>query len=197
MPLAVVSIIAIILNIKVKNDQKIIGTLEALGYREKEICYHYSIMSMIPGIIGGLLMTIIVYIGANYFGKLSTGDYEVMKIEFIYPWYMAILGVIVPTIIYVLASILTVKKLINKPVTDLLRGAGKKSKASNFLVEKRTKITRKYSLRSLVINKGRTFVVFLGILCSTLIISISLMMLDTIDAIVSQAMKKAGDFEYE
>lgn len=197
MPIAVVSIIAIILNIKVKNDQKIIGTLEALGYREKEICYHYSIMSMIPGIIGGILMTIIVYIGANYFGKLSTGDYEVMKIDFIYPWYMAILGIIVPTAIYVLASILTVKKLINKPVTDLLRGAGKKSKASNFLVEKRTKITRKYSLRSLVINKGRTFVVFLGILCSTLIISISLMMLDTIDAIVSQAMKKAGDFEYE
>jgi len=197
MPLAVVSIIAIILNIKVKNDQKIIGTLEALGYRESEICYHYSIMSLIPGIIGGTLMTVIVYIAANFFGKLSTGDFEVLRINFVYPWYMAILGIIIPSFIYVLASLFTVKKLINRPVTDLLRGAGRKSKASNFLVNKRTKITRKYSLRSLVINKGRTFVVFLGILSSALIISISLMMLDTIDAIVTQAMKKAGDFEYE
>lgn len=197
MPIAVVSIIAIILNIKVKNDQKIIGTIEALGYRESEICYHYSIMSMIPGIIGGILMTIIVYIGANYFGKLSTGDYEVMKINFIYPWYMAILGIVVPTVIYVIASILTVKKLINKPVTDLLKGAGRKSKASNILVHSRTKISKKFPIRSLMVNKGRTLVVFLGIMVSTLIISISLMMLDTIDAIVSQAMKKAGDFEYE
>ena len=197
MPLAVVSIIAIILNIKVKNDQKIIGTIEALGYRESEICFHYSIMSLIPGIIGGTLMTIIVYIASNFFGRLSTGDFEVLQINFIYPWYMAVLGIIIPSVIYVLASILTVKKLINRPVTDLLRGAGRKSKASNFLVNKRTKITSKYSLRSLVINKGRTFVVFLGVLASTLIISISLMMLDTIDAIVSQAMKKAGDFEYE
>ncbi len=197
LPICVVSIIAIILNIKVKNDQKIIGTIEALGYRESEICYHYSIMSLIPGIIGGVLMTIIVYIGANYFGKLSTGDFEVMKISFIYPWYMAIIGIVVPSLIYVCASLLTVKKLINRPVTDLLRGAGRKSKASNFLVNKRTKITRKYSLRSLVINKGRTIVVFLGIMVSTLIITMSLMMLDTIDAIVTEAMKKAGDFEYE
>ena len=197
LPLAVVSIIAIILNIKIKNDQKIIGTAEALGYREKEICYHYSIMSMIPGLIGGTLMTIIVYISSKFFGKLSTGDYEVMKIDFIYPWYMAILGILIPTIIYVIASILTVKRLINKPVTDLLRGAGRKSKGSNILIHKRAKITSKYALRSLLINKGRTVVVFLGIMASALIISISLMMLDTIDAIVTQAMKKAGDFEYE
>lgn len=197
MPFAVVLLIAIILNIKVKNDQKIIGTIEALGYRESEICFHYSIMAMIPGIIGGVLMTIIIYITEGMFGKLATGDFEVMHINFLYPWYTAILGIIIPTLIYVVASILTVKKLINKPVTSLLRGAGKESKSSKFLVNKRSRITFKYALRSLLINKGRTFVVFLGIMASTLIITIALSMFDTIDAIVSQAMKKAGDFEYE
>ena len=197
MPFAVVLLIAIILNIKVKNDQKIIGTIEALGYRESEICFHYSIMAMIPGIIGGIFMTVIIYITEGMFGKLATGDFEVMHINFLYPWYTAILGIIIPTLIYVVASILTVKKLINKPVTSLLRGAGKESKSSKFLVNRRSKITFKYALRSLLINKGRTFVVFLGIMASTLIITIALSMFDTIDAIVSQAMKKAGDFEYE
>ena len=197
MPFAVVLLIAIILNIKVKNDQKIIGTIEALGYRESEICFHYSIMAMIPGIIGGILMTVIIYITEGMFGKLATGDFEVMHINFLYPWYTAILGILIPTLIYVVASILTVKKLINKPVTSLLRGAGKESKSSKFLVNKRSRITFKYALRSLLINKGRTFVVFLGIMASTLIITIALSMFDTIDAIVSQAMKKAGDFEYE
>ncbi len=196
-PIAVVALIAIVLNIKIKNDQKIIGTIEALGYSGKEVCYHYAILSVIPGIIGGILMTIIVYISSGFFGKLATGDFEVMKIDFIYPWYMAILGITIPSIIYVLASIVTVKVLINKPITTLLRGAGTKSKASSFLTKKRTKITYKFALRSLVINKGRTFVVFLGVMISTLIITLSLMMFDTIDGIVSQAMKKAGDFEYE
>lgn len=197
MPIAVVLLIAIILNIKVKNDQKIIGTIEALGYRESEICFHYSIMSMIPGLIGGILMTIIIYISVGFFGKLATGDFEVMHISFVYPWYTAILGIILPTAIYVLASIFTVKKLINKPITTLLRGAGKTSKSSKLLSNKRIKIQYKFPLRSLLINKGRSFVVFLGIAASTLIITLSLMMFDTIDAIVSQAMKKAGDFEYE
>lgn len=197
MPLAVVSIIAIIINIKVKNDQKIIGTIQALGYRDSELCFHYSIMSLIPGLIGGLLMTIIVYSSVNFFGKLSTGDFEVMHINYIYPWYMALLGIIVPSLIYVIASIFTVKRLIKKPITDLLRGAGKKNKSSKFLASKRMPVIRKFSLRSLIISKGRTFVVFLGIMASTLIISVSLMLLDTIDAIVTTAMKKAGDFEYE
>ena len=197
MPLAVVSLISIIINIKVKNDQKIIGTIKALGYRDSEICFHYSIMALIPGVIGGLLMTLLVYISANFFGKVSTGDFEVMRISFIYPWYMAILGFLVPCIIYSGVTVLTVKKLINKPITDLLRGAGRKSNASNFLVNKRCKIINKYPLRSLIINKGRTFVVFLGIMASALIISVSLMLLDTINAIVTDALKKAGDFEYE
>ncbi len=197
MPFAVVLLIAIILNIKVKNDQKIIGTIEALGYRESEICFHYSIMAMIPGIVGGILMTVIIYITEGMFGKLATGDFEVMHINFLYPWYTAILGIVIPTLIYIVASVLTVKKLINKPVTSLLRGAGKESKSSKFLTGKRSKVTYKYALRSLLINKGRTFVVFLGIMASTLIITVALSMFDTIDAIVSQAMKKAGDFEYE
>ena len=197
MPLAVVSLISIIINIKVKNDQKIIGTMKALGYRDSEICYHYSIMALIPGLIGGILMTIIVYISANFFGSVSIGDFEVMKISFIYPWYMAILGIIVPSLIYVIVSIFTVKRLINKPITDLLRGAGKKSKASKFLIHKRAKVINKYPFRSLVINKGRTFVVFLGIMASALIITCSLTLLDTINAIVTDALQKAGDFEYE
>ena len=197
MPGLVVSIISIILSIKVKNDQKIIGTISALGYRDSEICYHYSILAMIPGIIGGILMTIIVYITAGYLGKLSTGDYEVMAIKYIYPWYAAVLGIVLPTFIYTLAAILTVKRLINRPITALLRGAGRESKSSNLLVNKRMKITSKFAFRSLVLNGGRTFVVFLGILASTLVITLSLMQFDSISAIVSQAMKKAGDFEYE
>ena len=197
MPVAVVSIICIILNIKVKNDQKIIGTIQAQGYRDSEICFHYSIMALIPGIIGGVLMTIIVCVTSNFFGVLSTGDFEVMRMDFYYPWYMAILGIVVPSLIYVVASIITIKRLIKKPITDLLRGAGKKNKNSSFLANKRMKITKKFSLRSLLINKGRTFVVFLGIMSSTMIIGIALTFLDTIDAIVDTAMKKAGDFEYE
>ncbi len=196
-PIAVVALIAIILNIKIKNDQKIIGTIKALGYRESEICYHYSIMSLIPGLVGGILMTIIIYISVNFFGRLAAGDFEVMKINFVYPWYTAILGIVIPTAIYAIASIITVKILINRPTTELLRGASNKSKSSNVLAKKRMKIVNKHAIRSLLINKGRTFVVILGVAASTLVITLGLMMFDTIDAIVSQAMKKAGDFEYE
>ena len=49
---------------------------------------------MIPGLVGGILMTIIIYISVGFFGKLATGDFEVMHISFVYPWYTAILGII-------------------------------------------------------------------------------------------------------
>ncbi len=196
-PFFIVLLISIILNIKVTNDQKIIGTVSALGFRDSEICSHYSIMSMIPGLIGGILMTIIVYATAGSFGSISIGDFEVMHVDFIYPWYAAILGIIIPTLIYSAAAIFTIKRLIDKPITSLLIGAGKKSKSSKFLANKRMKVTSKYAARSLVSNGVRTFVIFLGIMASTLIVTLALMQLDTINAIVTQAMKKAGDFEYE
>ena len=158
---------------------------------------HYSIMSIIPGLIGGILMTIIVYVTQNSFGRLSLQDFEPLPISFNYPWYMAMLGIIMPTLIYVLASFVTVSKLINKDVTSLLRGAGKESKQSSLFKNLKATTRTKFAFRSIFINKGRSFVVLLGIFASTLILSIAFMMFDTIDAIVDTALAKVGSFEYE
>lgn len=53
--LFVVILIAAVLGRKVKNELKMIGILNALGYRRGELAVHYSLFGAIPGLIGGAL----------------------------------------------------------------------------------------------------------------------------------------------
>lgn len=58
MPLIVVVFVSIVINRKVKPEQKLIGTLTALGYKKSKWMFHYAGFAMIPGLFGGLFAVI-------------------------------------------------------------------------------------------------------------------------------------------
>lgn len=199
MPLLVVVLVSVVINRKVKSEQKQIGTLTALGYRKGQLMRHYAGFAMIPGLLGGLLSAILALVFAQPFGELGLADYEPMRIQCRLNPVVAVLGVIVPTVMYMLAAMRSVHKLLKKDSVLLLNGnADQGEKNYKHMLKKRKLSFRiKYALRSLVGNPSRTFVVFLGIFLGSYISLLGFSLLDTMDNTKQSLKDEMGSYEYQ
>lgn len=199
MPLIVVVLVSIVINRKVKSEQKMIGTLTALGYKKSKLMLHYAGFAMIPGLFGGVLAAIVTMIFAQPFGKAGLQDYEPMRIECHLEPIAAILGTIIPTVMYVLAAMNSVNKLLKKDTVLLLNGNSEHGEKGhrNILVKNKVSFRRKYALRSLIGNPSRTFVVFLGIFLGSYIALLGYSFLDTMEHTKKNMVDEMGSFEYQ
>ena len=99
-PLLTVSLVCILLGRRIRSEQKLIGTLSAMGYSKGRLMRHYSLFALIPGIAGGLLTAAGALLLAEPFGSLGLADYEPMKPAFTLPLWVAVSGVVIPSAIY-------------------------------------------------------------------------------------------------
>ena len=174
LPLITVALIAIIIGRKIKQEQKMIGTLSALGYTKSQLMQHYSVLAMIPGLAGGIIVTIITKIIQQPYGEMSLADYEPMPVHFTLPIPIALIGIIIPTAIYMLEAAHKVSKLLKKG-----------------------KVRNKFALRSILANPGRSFVVFLGAFLGALMITVAFMFIDSINNVIDKGADSMGSFKYE
>ena len=199
MPLVVVVLVSIVINRKVKSEQKLIGTLTALGYKKSKLMLHYAGFAMIPGVFGGIFASLFTVIFAQPFGEVCLMDYEPMRIECHLDPMSAVIAIIVPTAMYILAAINSVNNLLKNDTVLLLNGnsdLGKKS-YKNMLVKNKVSFRIKYALRSLIGNPSRTFVVFLGIFLGSYIALLGYSFLDTMDNTKKNMVDEMGSFEYQ
>lgn len=198
LPFITVALISIIIGRKIRSEQKIIGTLSAQGYKSSTLMLHYSLLAVIPGLAGGVLMAAAAELLADWFGSLGLADYEPMQPEFKLPILIALAGIIIPTVIYFIAALLKVKKLLKHDTVELLSGSvGTQSKTHRMLRDTKIKVRRKFAIRSVLGSPGRSFVVFLGVFLGAMIVSFSYIFIDSVRAVGSQAIDEFGTFKYE
>ena len=199
MPLIVVVLVSIVINRKVKSEQRLIGTLTALGYKKSKLMLHYAGFAMIPGVFGGIFAVIFSMIFAQPFGEVCLADYEPMRIECHVDPVAAMIGIIVPTFMYVFAAMYSVNKLLKKDTVLLLNGNSEQGEKSykNMLVKNKVSFRVKYAMRSLIGNPSRTFVVFLGIFLGSYIALLGYSFLDTMDNTRENMVDNMGSFEYQ
>lgn len=199
MPLIVVVLVSIVINRKVKSEQRLIGTLTALGYKKSRLMLHYAGFAMIPGLLGGIFAAVFSMIFAQPFGEMGLADYEPMRIECHLEPIAAILGIVIPTIMYVLAAMNSVNKLLKKDTVLLLNGNSEQGERSyrNMLVKQKISFRIKYALRSLLGNPSRTFVVLLGIFLGSYIALLGYSFLDTMEHTKQSMVDEMGSFEYQ
>lgn len=199
MPLIVVVLVSIVIKRKVKSEQRLIGTLSALGYKRINLMLHYAGFAMIPGLLGGILATILTMCGAQTFGQLCLMDYEPMRIQCKMNFEIAVLGIIIPTVMYVLSAMNAVYKLTKKDTVLLLNGNSDQGEKNykNVLVKQKISFKIKYAVRSLIGNPSRTFVVFLGIFLGSFISLLGYSLLDTMENTKQNMIDEIGTFEYQ
>ena len=199
MPLIVVVLVSIVINRKVKSEQKLIGTLTALGYKKSKLMLHYAGFAMIPGLLGGVFGVGLSLMFAQSFGELCLMDYEPMRIECHVNPLMALISILVPTLMYVLAAVHSVNRLLKKDTVLLLNGNAEQDEKAyrNLLRKKKISFRIKYALRSLIGNPGRSFVVLLGIFLGSFISLLGFGLIDTMENTQKNMVDEMGSYEYQ
>jgi putative ABC transport system permease protein len=199
LPLIAVALICIIISRKVKSEQRMIGTLSALGYKKGQLMRHYAGFAVLPGLVGGILTAFISVIAAQPMAEFGLADYEPMRLIGHRDPFVAILGIVVPTAMYALAALLSVRRLLKKDTVLLLSGNadGDKKKLRRMFAGRKLSFRSKLALRTLLGNPARSFVVLLGVFLGCFIMLLGLGMFDTIGHMGDTAATQLGSFEYE
>lgn len=199
LPLVAVVLVSIIISRKVKSEQRMIGTLSALGYKKSQLMFHYAGFAAIPGLVGGILTAVISAVAAQPLSEMGLQDYEPMRVTGHLNLLDAVLGIVIPTVLYVLAALLSVRKLLKKDTVLLLNGnaeAGKK-RGKRMLAGKKASFCTKFALRSLLGNPMRSFVVLLGVFLGCFIMLLGQAFFDSINHMGNTAADEMGSFTHQ
>ncbi len=199
LPLVAVVLICVIISRKVKSEQRMLGTLSAMGYTKKRLMWHYAGFAAIPGLAGGVLTAVISVICAQPFSEAGLQDYEPMRVVGHLNPLDAALGILVPTALYVLAALLSVRGLLKKDTVLLLNGNadGGKKRSKRLLAGRKLSFRTKLAVRSLLGNPGRSFVVLLGVFLGCFIMLLSLGFFDSIDHVGTVGMDELLGYEHQ
>ena len=199
LPLVAVALICIIISRKVKTEQQMIGTLSAMGYTRAQLARHYAGFAAIPGIIGGVLTSVVTAAVAQSYGELGLTDYEPMRISCSLSWYAAVLGIVVPTVMYVLAALLSVRRLLRQNTVLLLNGSADEGrrKLRRVLAARKLSFRIKFAVRALIGSPARSFVVFLGIFLGSFIMLTGSSIYDSARHMADTVQVTAGEYEYQ
>lgn len=199
MPLIAVVLICIIINRKVKSEQKIIGTLSALGYKRGQLMRHYAGFAALPGLIGGIATAILSMIFAQPYSQMGLQDYEPMRVQGHLSPAIAVLGILVPTAMYLLAGLLSVRRLLKRDTVALLSGTGdeRERRRKRILAGSRLSFRVKYAVRSLIGNPARGFVVLLGVFLGGFIVLFGFSVFDSVQEMMDTAPDTVGSYQYQ
>lgn len=199
LPLVAVALICIIISRKVKTEQQMIGTLSAMGYTRAQLARHYAGFAAIPGIIGGVLTSVVTAVAAQPYGELGLTDYEPMRISCSLSWHAVVLGITVPTVMYVLAALLSVRRLLRQNTVLLLNGSADEGrrKLRKVLAGRKLSFRLKFAVRSLIGSPARSFVVFLGVFLGSFIMLTGFSIYDSARHMADTVQVTAGEYEYQ
>ena len=197
--IAVLTMITTMHRIAAKEKTQI-GTLKALGYKNKRILAHYSSYALAIGIVGAALGIAlgygIAYIIMNPSGMMGTYmDLPYWKLHM--PFFCVVVMIAV-LFALTLIGFLSVKSMLRGTAADALRPYAPK-KMKNLAIEK-TKAWKNFSfgtrwnLRDVMRHKSRTLMSLIGIIGCTVLMAGALGMNDTMNAFLTDYYDKAMNY---
>lgn len=198
LPLIAVALIAIIISRKVKSEQRLVGTLSAMGYKKGRLMRHYAGFAALPGIFGGVLSAVAAVFAAQPYAELGLQDYEPMRVVGRLQLLPALLGVLIPTAMYILAALLAVRRLLKHDTVEMLAGSvGNEKRHRRILSGSKAPVKLKFALRTLLGSPARSFVILLGIFLGGFIALLGFSIFDTVDGMVDVTNETVGSYQYE
>ena len=162
----------------IDNERMEIGTLKALGYTNRQIRRHYLWYALLPSTVGSVI--------GLYVGRYTIPDvlWNMMVHNSRYPYMLrppvsaiAYALTVLSVLLSVLICQLTLRSSLAERTAELLRPKPPRG-GTRVLLERLPRLWRRFSfntkmiVRNLLRNKGRTFILLVGIIfCNMLIIA--------------------------
>lgn len=183
------------------NEKVQIGTLKALGFRDRRILLHYTAYGMMIGIIGLLLGTGLGYLVASFIispsGMMSTyldmPSWKLVMPKFCIP-------VMLLTFVFLtLISYLSVKKMLKGTAADALRPYTPKAMRKSIIEKLRfwdkLPFEIKWNARDVLRHKARSAMTLLGVFGCMLLLVGGLGMKDTMKAFLTMLDEDISNYE--
>lgn len=186
----------------VKKQRTQIGTLKALGFKNKKIIKHY---------VGyGFIISLIASVAGLFAGKFALGGFF-LNMEMSY-FEVPVYNTVLIPVVYVLAiavvilitfvTYLSCRSILKESAVEALRLEIPKVKNTKFDlttkgVFKKASISTRWNLRDIGRNKGRSLMAIVGITGCTMLMICAFGMMDTMKSYLSWEFDKISNFEYK
>lgn len=194
--------VATTMNRFVKKQRSQIGTLKALGFKNRKIIKHYVgygfYISLLASILGILLGNFVL---GDFFLNMEMSYFEV-------PVY----NTVVLPIVYILAigvvilitaiTYLSCRNILKESAVEALRVEIPKVKKTKFDLRtkgifKKASISTRWNLRDIDRNKGRSLMAIVGIIGCTMLLVCAFGLLDTMNSYLDWEFNKISNFKYK
>ena len=199
--IAILSVVTT-MNRFVKKQRTQIGTLKALGFKNKKIIKHYvsygfyvSLLASICGLLVGK------YVLGGFFLNMEMSYFEVPIYETVLIPTVYILAASV-VILITLVTYLSCRSILKESAVDALRVEIPKVKNTKFDLTtkgifKKSSISTRWNLRDIGRNKSRSLMAIVGIIGCTMLLICAFGMLDTMNSYLDWEFDKLSDFAYK
>ena len=190
------------MNRVVKNQRLQIGTLKALGFKQRKIVLHYisysfwiSIVAVLLGLVAGRYFIGSVFIGLEMsFFEIPNGMPIIKNDSYV------VAALVVLCVSFV--TYLSTRKILKEKTADTLRNEipSVKSKSLNITttgIFKKMSFNTKWNIRDMFRNKARTITGIVGITACAMLIVCSLGMLDSMNYFIDLQFNRIFNFDYK
>ena len=186
----------------VKKQRTQIGTLKALGFKNKKITKHYVsygfYTSLIASILGMLVGKLLL---GKFFLNMEVSYFEVPVYNTVLIPEVYVLSAIVVVLI-TLVTYLSCRTILKESAVEALRVEIPKVKSTKFDLTtkgifKRASISTRWNLRDIGRNKSRSLMAIVGIIGCTMLLVCAFGMLDTMNTYLDWEFEKLSNFEYK
>ena len=186
----------------VKKQRTQIGTLKALGFKNRKIINHYVgygfIISLAASLVGLLAGRFIL---GGFFLNMEMSYFEVPVYNTVLIPVVYILAIAVVVLI-TLVTYLSCRRILKESAVNALRLEIPKVKNTKFDLTtkgifKKASISTRWNLRDVGRNKGRSLMAIVGIIGCTMLMLCAFGMMDTMKSYLSWEFDKISNFEYK
>lgn len=199
--IAILSVVTT-MNRFVKKQRTQIGTLKALGFKNRKIIKHYVSYGFYVSLLASILGLILgKYVLGAFFLNMEAQYFEIPVYNTILISSVYILALIVVVLITIV-TYLSCRGILKESAVDALRTEIPKVKNTKFDLTtkgifKRSSISTRWNLRDIGRNKSRSIMAVIGIIGCTMLLVCAFGMLDTMNSYLDWEFNKISNFEYK
>ena len=160
-------ILAIMINRMVKGDRLAIGILKSMGYSNNDVLLHYTKLSVVIGMFGGVMGVLLGYFMSAQFTALYNSFFSIPTLKLLFKPELIVIAAVMVTAFSIVAGLLGARKSLKISPAESMRPEPPKTGKRIFL--ETTKIWKIFSfsnkmvLRNLLRSKRRTLFLAFGI----------------------------------
>ena len=199
--IAILSVVTT-MNRFVKRQRTQIGTLKALGFKNRKIIKHYVSYGFYVSLLASILGLILgKYVLGAFFLNMEAQYFEIPVYNTILISSVYILAIIVVVLITIV-TYLSCRGILKESAVDALRTEIPKVKNTKFDLTtkgifKKSSISTRWNLRDIGRNKSRSIMAVVGIIGCTMLLVCAFGMLDTMNSYLDWEFNKISNFEYK